>query len=70
MEGRTNGRAKAGRSGWLGLTPQWTFTSYPLPACPGALGLLGHNRMEFEDTAERRSRRIDPLWYRAMIGRE
>ena len=26
-----------GRSGWLGLTPQWTFTSYPLPACPGAL---------------------------------
>ena len=26
-----------GRSGRLGLTPQWTFTSYPLPACPGAL---------------------------------
>ncbi len=30
-------RCAWGRSGWLGLTPQWTFTSYPLPACPGAL---------------------------------
>ncbi len=29
--------AHRGRSGWLGPTPQWTFTSYPLPACPGAL---------------------------------
>ncbi len=32
-------RITRGRSGWLGLTPQWTFTSYPLPACPGALRL-------------------------------
>ncbi len=26
-------------TGWQGLTPWKTFTSYPLPACPGALGL-------------------------------
>ena len=32
-----------GRGGWLGLTPWKTCTSYPLPACPGALS-LGHSR--------------------------
>ena len=30
-------RITRGRGGWLGLTPWGTFTSYPLPACPGAL---------------------------------
>ena len=31
-------RITRGRGGWRGLTPWKTFTSYPLPACPGALG--------------------------------
>ena len=30
-------RITRGRGGWLDLTPWTTFTSYPLPACPGAL---------------------------------
>jgi hypothetical protein len=33
-----------GRRGWLGLTP-WTCTSYPLPACPGALPSGSRARM-------------------------
>ena len=32
-------RITRGRGGWLGLTPQRTFTSYLLPACPGALSI-------------------------------
>ena len=44
-----------GRGGWLGLTPRKTCTSYPLPACPGALRLGSTFRRQRIFAARRRS---------------